>query len=147
MTRTLQDRIDEARDAVAHPGRLEGEQPIAFFVDAIVSDSGADDWCACGTLSRVGRYTHQISDAGFVYVMRHTDAEEAQAVLDDCDEDEIEDEDTLLDDDRGAPDIQARQAAQARAMFDSATPENPITLSPALYDRLRPEQRARYRRG
>jgi len=43
--------------------------------------------------------------------------------------------------------IMARQAAQARAVFESATPAEPLTLSPSLYDKLRPEHRASYRRG
>ena len=43
--------------------------------------------------------------------------------------------------------IMARQAAQARAMFEAATPDHPITLSPALYDKLPPHKRASYRRG
>jgi hypothetical protein len=43
--------------------------------------------------------------------------------------------------------IMARQAQQAREMFDASTRENPITLSPALYDKLRPENRSRYLRG
>lgn len=40
-----------------------------------------------------------------------------------------------------------RQATVLRGVFDSATPEHPLTLSPALFDRLRPEQRSSYRRG
>jgi hypothetical protein len=35
----------------------------------------------------------------------------------------------------------------ARAMFNAATKDKPITLSPSLYDKLKPEQRSKYRRG
>ena len=45
------------------------------------------------------------------------------------------------------PASQMSQATIIRALFESATQDQPITLSPALYDKLRPEQRARYRRG
>lgn len=43
--------------------------------------------------------------------------------------------------------IMARQASAIRAQFASATPSAPITLSPALFDKLRPEHRASYRRA
>jgi len=41
----------------------------------------------------------------------------------------------------------ARQAAQARAMIEASTPEQPLTLSAALFDKLRPGQRGSFRRA
>jgi len=40
-----------------------------------------------------------------------------------------------------------RQAEMLRAMLNASTPEDPITLSPNLYDKLPPEQRSRFIRG
>jgi len=49
--------------------------------------------------------------------------------------------------DTNTTEIMARQAAQARAMIEASTPEQPLTLSPALFDKLRPNQRGSFRRG
>ena len=49
--------------------------------------------------------------------------------------------------DKYTTEIMTQQAAQARAMVEASTPEQPLTLSPALFDKLRPNQRGSFRRG
>jgi len=49
--------------------------------------------------------------------------------------------------DKFTTEIMARQAAQARAMIEASTPEQPLTLSPALFGKLRPNQRGAFRRA
>lgn len=49
--------------------------------------------------------------------------------------------------DKNTRPIMVRQAAAARVMLEQSTAEQPLKLSPALFDKLRPEQRYRFRRG
>lgn len=80
---TLEQRR-EARDAVAHPGRFEGESPMAVIIDDIVMDGFHDDVAFGQDWSeyRVGRYTLLADSSGFIGVTRHASPDAAQAVID-----------------------------------------------------------------
>ncbi len=83
MYATLEQRR-EARAAVSHPGRFEGERPIAVIIDAIVMDGFADDSAAGMDWMeyRVGRWTLLQDSQGFIGVTRYASVDAAQAVID-----------------------------------------------------------------
>ena len=68
---TLEARRD-ARDAVSHPGKFEGQNPMVPILDAISLDGGEDDYAnLCGDsyvnyYSRIGKWIVHTDDAGFV---------------------------------------------------------------------------------
>ena len=43
--------------------------------------------------------------------------------------------------------VMQERAERLRRLLQESTQENPVTLSPNLYDKLPPEQRYRFRRG
>ena len=71
---TLEQRL-EAREAVAHPGKFEGEPPIVPILWAIAMDGFADS--EDGPYFQIGRWIVWEGDTGFVYASRFASADDA----------------------------------------------------------------------
>lgn len=72
----------EARDAVRHMGKFEGESPLTPILWQMYLDGATDE--DCGHIIRIGRWTLTQDDQGFVYGMRHATADDAEDFVADC---------------------------------------------------------------
>ena len=80
---TLQERINEAREAVESPGKFENESPMAYILWDMVLNGYSDDDVSAGdqSFARIGRRVVTESSGGFVYYDKYdTEAEAITAM-------------------------------------------------------------------
>lgn len=82
---SLQDRINDAREAVAHPGKFEHERAIAPILYALAHEGGADEETgsvdAFGWAARLGRFVIYEDSLGFAYSRRFPTVELAHGEI------------------------------------------------------------------
>jgi len=77
----------EARDAVRHPGRFEGQSPMVPLLYDLSLNGIEDDWDSFGEDGYVdywyqlGRWTVHVNDQGFISGVRHKSREDASAEM------------------------------------------------------------------
>lgn len=79
------DQRREAREAVAHPGKFEGEPAIVPLLWGVVLDGGADEECDDSdgsTYCLIGRWVLLGDSQGFVHGKRHDSADAARVRFD-----------------------------------------------------------------